>query len=79
MSAVSGCSPGEDCLVGGSLRSDDGKAQSLPASLPRSACASASAVDLEGQLLRLKKFFDAHNLHEVVPTGGCRPALSLGS
>ena len=50
------------------LDRDDPKAQSLPANLLRSTC-SASALDLDAQLLRLRKLFDAHNLYEDDATG----------
>lgn len=47
---------------------DEGKAQSLPAYLSRSAYA-VSALDQDEQLGRLKRFFEAHSLHEADPTG----------
>ena len=50
------------------LAREDPKAQSLPANLLRSAC-SASSLDLDAQLLRLQKLFDAHCLDEADATG----------
>lgn len=47
---------------------NDGKAQSLPVNLLRAVC-SGSALEQDAQLLRLRKFFDAHLLHEADATG----------
>ena len=54
-----------------SLDRDDPKAQSLPANLLRSSC-SASALDLDAQLLRLRKLFDTHCLYDSDVTGAVR-------
>ncbi len=53
---------------GGSLESEEGKAQSLPAELLRSSC-SASAFEQDAQALRLQKFYDAHSLPGADMTG----------
>ena len=62
------CSPLESGRGIGSLESDDGKAQSLPAELLRSSC-SASAFEQDAQALRLQKFYDAHGLRGADMTG----------
>ena len=62
------CSPLESSRGHGSLESDDGKAQSLPAELLRSSC-SASAFEQDAQALRLQKFYDTHGLPGADMTG----------
>lgn len=52
----------------GTLNREDPKTQSLPANLLRSSC-SASSLDLDAQLLRLRMLFDAHSLYKADPTG----------
>ena len=70
-------SPLESSRGHGSLESDDGKAQSLPAELLRSSC-SASAFEQDAQALRLQKFFDAHSLPGADMTGLHRLAVMPG-
>ena len=62
---------------GGSLESDDGKAQSLPAELLRSSC-SASAFEQDAQALRLQTFYNAHGLPGADMTGLHRLVVTPG-
>lgn len=48
---------------------DEGRPQSLPANLLRSACSASMDLDLDAQLLRLRKFFESHSLHKADMTG----------
>ena len=61
-------SPLESSRGHGSLESDDGKAQSLPAELLRSSC-SALAFEQDAQALRLQTFYNTHGLPGADMTG----------
>lgn len=56
------------CQSQGTLDREDPRMHSLPANLLRSAC-SASALDLDAQLLRLRKLFDAQCLYDAIAEG----------